>query len=99
MCNPPPLPVVASADSITHNRGVSGGSVGSDNSNEEKPDALIPPPAPLPCVEYPIVTFCNVVVPPEMTIKGDEKEEMEEEEETEQDVIVREEEEEMMEGV
>jgi hypothetical protein len=77
MCIPPPFPVLDFAESITHNRGVAGGSVGSDNSNRLKPDALIPAQSPLPFVENPILTLCNSAVPPEMTIKGEEKEEIE----------------------
>jgi hypothetical protein len=60
-CNPPPVPFVASADSIKEE----------DNSNDVKPDALIPEQSPLSFVENPIVSLWNDAVPPVMTIKGD----------------------------
>jgi hypothetical protein len=55
--------------------------VGSDNSNEEKPTALIPAQSPEAFVENPTFTFCNVAVPPEMRIKGEVKVVMDEEKE------------------
>jgi hypothetical protein len=60
-CNPPPFPFVAFPDSIKDE----------DNSNNVKPDALIPEQSPLAFVENPIVSVLNDAVPPLTTIKGD----------------------------